>query len=365
MSVTERLQQSTDRAASRALNGFRLATGTTQPNVGATPKDVVWRGGRSQLWHYRNTNVRVSPPLLIVFSLMSRSYILDLSPGNSFIEHLLDAGFDVYLLDWGKPDQRDAPNEFTDYVDDYISASIRRIQQLSGASQVNLLGYCFGGVLTLLHAAHHRRSPLRSLTVMATPVDFSQISSLTNLFKNGLELESILDRDGNVPSQLIRRGFKSLTPTHEVTRHVNLWEKLWNHEYVAAHQAMTRWSNDHISFPGNLAKETVRMLLHDNAMITDQLLVGGDRVHLADITVPLLTVLAKRDHIVPEPASAPLIDLVGSADKHELRLNAGHIGLVVGKTAAKTSIPTIIGFLRQRSDPQSPRAASTRFATHL
>ena len=86
-------------------------------------------------------------------------------------------------------------------------------------------------------------------------------------------------------------------------------------------------------------------------MLNDRLTVGGDPVHLADIRVPFLTVRANRDHIVPPDATSPLIDLVGSPDKHELCLDAGHMGLVVGRTAAKTTVPTIIDFLRRRSEP--------------
>ena len=61
----------------------------------------MWRSGRTELWRYRSDPVSVSPSLLIVYSLFNRSYILDLQPGNSFVEHLLNAGFDVYMLDWG------------------------------------------------------------------------------------------------------------------------------------------------------------------------------------------------------------------------------------------------------------------------
>jgi len=113
---------------------------------------------------------------------------------------------------------------------------------------------------------------------------------------------------------------------------------------------MTAWSDDHVPFPGAAAEETVRMLVRDNGFVTGRLTVGGDRVHLADVRCPFLTVLAKRDHIVPEPAAAPVIELIGALDKHELRLDAGHIGLVVGKTAARTTLPTIIDFLQRRSE---------------
>jgi polyhydroxyalkanoate synthase subunit PhaC len=148
-----------------------------------------------------------------------------------------------------------------------------------------------------------------------------------------------------------------LTPTAEVTRYVTLWERLWNDEYVASYQAMTGWSDDHVPFPGEAARQTVSMLVRANGMLNDRLTVGGDPVRLRDIRVPFLTVRAERDHIVPPEASAPLIDLVGSEDKHELSLAAGHMGLVVGRTAAKTTVPTILDFLRRRSDELVPDAS--------
>ena len=352
--ILDRVRRDVERNALRARNGIKLVAGVDRPGVGCSPKDVVWEHGRTQLWHYRNESpggIRHSPPLLIVFSMVSRSYILDLSPGNSFIEQLLDAGFDVYMVDWGEPDERDAGNGLEDYVDDYIPAAIDRVRELSGADEVNLFGYCFGGDLSLLHAAHHPDSPLRSLSVLATPVDFRHMGPLADIFAvGGLDVDSVVDRNGNVPPQVVVQGFRSLTPTAEVTRYVTLWERLWNDEYVASYQAMTGWSDDHVPFPGRAARQTVRMLVRENGMVNDRLTVGGDRVHLSDIRVPFLTVRGERDHIVPTAATAPLIDLVGSPDKHELALPAGHMGLVVGRTAARTTVPQIIDFLRRRSE---------------
>lgn len=355
--VLDRVRRDVERNAQRARNGIRMAAGVGRPAVGQTPKDVVWERGRCQLWHYRNDpgthgGVRHSPPLLVVFSLISRSYILDLTPGNSFVEQLLTAGFDVYLLDWGEPDERDAHNRLEDYVDDYIPAAVARVLDISGADELNLFGYCFGGNLTLLYAAHHPDAPLRSLTVLATPVDFRHMGPLADVFRvGGLDVDSVLDENGNVPPSVVVQGFRTLSPTAEVTRYVTLWERLWSDEYVTSYQAMTSWSDDHVPFAGDTARQTVRMLVHDNGMVTDRLNLAGDPVHLRDVRVPFLTVRANRDHIVPSDASAPLIDLVGSEDKHELRLDAGHMGLVVGRTAARTTVPTIIDFLRRRSEP--------------
>ena len=350
VNVLDRVLLEVERNALRARNGIRMAAGLSRPKLGTTPKDVVWRRGRSELWHYRNDSVRFSPPLLIVFSLFSRSYILDLQPGNSFVERLLAAGFDVYLLDWGVPDERDAANQLEDYVDDYIPAAVERVRHLTGAEEINLLGYCFGSVLSLLYAAHHLDAPLRSLTVMTTPVDLQQLGPLTSVIgKDGLDVETMLDADGNLPPQIIHQAFQVLKPTAQITQYVDLWERLWGDDYVTAHQAMAGWASDHIPLPGGVAKQLSKMV-QDNAIVNDTLLLGGDRVTLSAITVPFLTVLATRDHIVPEASAAPLIDLVGSPDKHELRLDAGHVGLLVGRGAAKTTIPTIIEFLIERSE---------------
>jgi polyhydroxyalkanoate synthase len=355
--ILDRVRRDVERNALRARNGIKMVAGMDRPDVGQTPKDVVWERGRSQLWHYRNDSdtyggVRYSPPLLIVFSMVSRSYILDLTPGNSFVEQLLKAGFDVYLLDWGEPDERDANNRLEDYADDYIPAAVARVLELSGTDELNLFGYCFGGDLTLLYAAHHPDAPLRSLTVLATPVDFRHMGPLADIFSvGGMEVDSVVDQDGNVPPSVVVQGFRTLTPTAEVTRYVTLWERLWNDQYVASYQAMTGWSDDHVPFPGAAARQTVRMLVRDNGMLEDRLSLGGDTIHLSDITVPFLNVRANRDNIVPPDANVPLIDLVGSPDKHELALDAGHMGLVVGRTAARTTVPTIIDFLKKRSEP--------------
>jgi polyhydroxyalkanoate synthase subunit PhaC len=166
--VLSRVRSEVQRNAIRARNGIHVVTATGAPPVGQTPKDIVWRRGRCQLWRYRNDNVRWTPPLFIVFSLVSRSYVLDLAPGNSFVEHLLGAGFDVFLLDWGVPDERDANNLLEDYALGYLPAAVRRACETAGSDEVNMLGYCFGGVLSLLYAASAPQAPLRSLTCPAT-----------------------------------------------------------------------------------------------------------------------------------------------------------------------------------------------------
>ena len=334
MSVVERVRREIERNTLRVRSGVRLAAGVSPPGVGQTPKEVVWRSGRTELRRYRSDRVSVSPPLLIVYSLFNRSYILDLLPGNSFVEHLLKAGFDVYLLDWGIPDERDAGNTLDDYVDDYLPAAVERVRQIAHDDQVNMLGYCFGGVLSVLYAARYHDAPLWSLTALTTPADFQRLGQLGDLFGGGLDIVTVLDENGNVPADVIQLGFRTLRPTAEITQYVDLWERLWSDQYVAAYQAMTGWATEQVPLPGGVARQIIEMV-RENPLMTDRVIVGGDRVHLADVTAPFLHVLASRDHIIPEASSGPLIELVGSGDKQELRLDAGHVGLLVGRTAAR------------------------------
>src|SRR4051812_9181413 len=352
MALLDRVRRDVDRNARRARNGVKLVAGIDRPRLGQTPKDVVWARDRVELWRYRADGPRRSPPLLIVFSLVSRSYVLDLRPGNSFVEHLQSAGFDVFLLDWLPADERHATHRLEDYADSYLPEAVRHTCEAAGSETVNLFGYCYGGVLSLLYAAHHPDAPLRSLTVMATPVDFSKWGLFTEMSAEGrMPLDAILDEDGNVPASAIRQSFRLLKPTGEVRQYATLLDNVWNDDYVTAYQAMTGWANDHVPFPGASARQTMEMLVRDNGFVSDRVRLDGDPVRLRDITVPMLTVIAERDHIVPEPVAAPLPDLVCSEDDEVLRLLARHIGLVVGRTAAKVTIPRIIEFLKARSEP--------------
>lgn len=351
LEMAGRVRREVERNALRARNGIKLAAGVSRPGVGCTPKDVVWERDRVQLWRYRSDQVRYSPPVLIVFSLISRSYILDLHPGNSFVEHLRNAGFDVFLLDWGIADERDAGNRLEDYIDGYLPRGLQEVMRTAGARDVNLVGYCFGGVLSALSVAANPELPVRSLTTIATPVDFTEMGTFTEMLRDGrVDVDLLVDDTGNVPPNVVRQAFRVLKPTAEVTQYVNLLEHLWNDDYLTAYQTMTQWTGDHVPFPGAAARQTVEMLIRANALMTDQVWLGGRPVRLSSIRCPVLNVIATRDHIVPPAAASPLLSLVGADDRDELRLDAGHIGLAVGRSAGRVTVPTIVDFLAQRSD---------------
>src|SRR3954466_10543163 len=136
------------RSLLRARNGLRYVRGSHRPALGTTPKDVVWQRDKAQLWRYRrDAPARFEQPLVLVTSLVSRSYILDLLPGSSTVEFLRDQGFDVFMLDWGIPDHLDAENTLETYVDEYLPRAVGAVLGESGAEELTMVGYCLGGVL--------------------------------------------------------------------------------------------------------------------------------------------------------------------------------------------------------------------------
>ena len=344
-----RVRRDVGRNLLRARNGVKYVTGIDRPKVGTTPKDTVWRRDKAELWHYRSEGSGSSDrtPVLIVMSLISRSYILDLYPGASFVAALRDEGFDVYMLDWGIPDETDAGNGLTTYVDELLPAAVDAVLEQSGAAELNIIGYCYGGLLSLLLGAAHPDLPVASLTTMATPVDFTEMGMFGRMFDNErLKPDDLVDETGNVPPEIIRNAFRVLKPTAELTQYAVLWEKLWDDKQMEGFQVMGQWTRDHIPFPGRAFRETVE-LMQDGSLMADRVRLGDRPVSLKDIHWPVLNVVAAKDHIVPSPAALPVCELVGSPEARTLELPAGHVGLVMGKAAATTTLPQIFAWLHE------------------
>ena len=350
-----RVRRDVGRNLLRARNGVKYVAGIDRPKVGQTPKDVVWRRDRAQLWHYhpRPEGVTTATPVLIVMSLISRSYILDLHPSASFVAALRDAGLDVYLLDWGVPDERDAGNDLSTYVDDLLPAAVDAVLDDSGEDALSVIGYCYGGVLTLLLGAAHPDLPVASVVTMATPVRFDELGLMGRVFTDSrLEPDDLVDETGNVPPEVIRNAFRVLKPTADLAQYAVLWEKLWDDKQMEGFQVMGQWTRDHIPFPGAAFRDTVA-LMREEALAGGAVQLGDRRVALSDFTWPLLNVVAQKDHIVPCAAATPVVDLVGSEEAETLELPAGHVGLVMGKAASTTTIPAVVGWLQEHGEEVS------------
>lgn len=337
-------------SAHRARNGLEFLTAAKPPLVGRTPKDLVWQRDKVTLWRYRFDAPRFHPPVLVFLGLVSQSYVLDLLPTSSFVRSLGDAGFDVYLLDWGAAEEVDAENTLETYVEFYFPRALDALARDSNCEEVTFVPYCMGAMFALLVAATQPERRIRAMVTLAAPVDFSEMGVMIGPLRDGtLDPETVIDERGLVPGEVIRRFYGARRPTADFVQYVNLWQKLWNDEDTDAHTAMAQWVRDQVPLPGAVFRQVTEMFLRENGFVNGTVRLDGRPVDLQRMTAPILSVTAEHDDIVPNECTTPLAALVAS-DVTDVRIPAGHVGLVMGRRAMTTTLPAITEWLATTSD---------------
>ena len=348
--TVERLRREVDLAIQRGFKGVNYLT-SGAPEVGQSRKDVLATRGTMRLYHYHPLVDEVyRVPVLIVMATTNRGYILDLAPGNSFVEYLLKAGYDVFMLDWAAPVPAEKNLRIEDYVLDFIPDCMRRIRKETGEKDVSIAGYCFGGVLSLLFTALAGKEGPKNLVCFTTPIDFKQMKLFQNWSsQKHFDVDRLVDTYGNVPPEMIHSSFEMLRPASRAAAQVTLWDNIWNDEFVRGYRQLDRWGNDTLPLAGEYFRQTTKELMWGNKLFTGELTIGGNRVDLGAIKQPILHVVAEHDHIVPYEAARHLIARVGSKDKTEVILKGGHVSLLAGPNAARRMWPKLDEWLGERS----------------
>ena len=325
--------------------------------LGATPKDTIYAQGTLKLHHYRPQCESVyRVPVLIVTSLVNQPYILDLVPGQSMVEYLLRQGFDVYMIEWGRPRKEHQHLTLEDHVLDRLPACVQQVLAHSGERELSIIGYCVGGLLSVLWAALNaapkgsaRSGPLKNLVCMATPVNSDGLESLKAWMGEDFDEERLLAEHGNVPAEWVQNALRALRPFGKVAGALNLLNQADKQEVVRSNLRMGKWESDNIPFPGGVFRQMVNDFLRGNRLIQGGWQIGGQTVDLAKIRVPVLHLLAQEDHITPYASSKDLVERVGSADRQEILLKGGHVGLVAGRGAEMRMWPALDAWLAPRS----------------
>lgn len=316
-----------------------------------TPRELVHARGTLRLYHYLPQTPDVyRTPLVVVMSLVSKPDIFDLTPGQSFIEHLVQAGFDVYLVDWGTPRREHRNLGISDYVADLLPECIAQVREHSGEEGVTLVGYCLGGIFCTLYAARENRGPLRNLLLIATPINGEgMVLQRKLLTSQGLDPDLLVDTLGNIPASMIEGAFQMLRPLQKASGQATLLNNLHDPAFVKAHLRIVKWGADALPFPGEAFRGLAKDFVLNNRIVAGGLDVRGVSCTLDRVRVPLLHVVAEHDHVVPRDASADVVRLAGSRDKEEIVVKGGHVSLVAGVGAATRTWPRIVGWLAPRS----------------
>jgi len=350
--LTEILQtEVVKRNLDRVQRGMNVVLNRDPLPVGATPRDVVYAKGTFRLYRYRPLTDEVYRiPVVLVMSLISRPYILDLSPGQSFVEYLLREGFDVFMVDWGIPHPEDKRLDLEYYVLESLPRNIEEVQKVTGEREVSLLGYCMGGLFTLMYNGIFHDAPVANIVCAATPVDFAGM----RLFRRWsdprwFDVDHLVDRLGNIPPDIILRSFEMLRPVERWFSYVRLADNLWNDPWVKNYRLFYRWIHDQMPFPGEAYRQMIKELMWENKLMKGTLAIGGRRVDTTAITCPLLHIMAEHDHIVPFSSTDPLTSIMGSQDKEDIVLKGGHVSLVAGRNAWFRLWPRLSQWLGVRS----------------
>jgi len=328
---------------------------TTKAPIAQTPKELVWTLNKAKLYRYIPVvpkEKRHPVPLLLVFALMNRPYILDLRPGHSFVEFMVSQGYDVYLLDWGIPGPEDKNLKFDDYTMEYMPRAIRKMKSVSGSQEFSLLGWCIGAILTTIYAALRPDDGLRNLVLLTAPLDFSDknITFAKWTDERYFDVDKVLAAYGNMPGEMIDYGAKALKPVENyIVNYLKLWDNLDNPQVVEAWHSMNTWVTDNIPLAGGAFRQLIVDLYRNNRLMKGELMIAGQRVDLSRLRANLLTVIAKGDHITPPCQSEPLLAKVSSHDKEAYHIPGGHIGIMASSGAHKHTWPHIDGWLGPRS----------------
>jgi polyhydroxyalkanoate synthase subunit PhaC len=346
--------------AAETLARLRLARSV---EVGCSARRAVWSEHKTTLYEYlplgaaaasaparrrgRSSAPPPGRPLLICFALVNRPYILDLQPDTSLVRRLLEAGFHVYMVEWGDPDDGDRLRDLNDYLEQGLGGCVRHILSTERTERLDLMGVCQGGVLSLCYSALHREQ-VANLVTLTTAVDFQTPDDLLSKWVRGLDTE-LLARAGNVPGELLNALFLSLMPFRLTQqKYVRLLTGRADQRAVEDFVRMERWIFDSPPQAAQALTQFVRWLYQENRLIRGTLALGGRSVDLKSVRAPLLNLYASADHIVPPAASAVMGQYVGSRDYTACAIDTGHIGMYVSRKAREEIPQRIIGWLEAR-----------------
>ncbi|WP_276273469.1 poly(3-hydroxyalkanoate) polymerase subunit PhaC [Haloarcula litorea] len=327
--------------------------------VGQTPSEVVYEENKLELLHYDaeaagievDEEDKESVPILIVYALINRPYILDLQEERSVVRRLLEAGHDVYLIDWNEPSRLDQHLTLDDYVNRYMDNCVDVVRERSGQDAVNILGYCMGGTMSVMYSALHREK-VNTLGLMAAGLCFDQTGGVLEEWGSDeyYDPQDVVDTFGNVPAEMLDIGFALMDPVDNyVSKYIRLFENLENEAFVENFGRMEKWLGDGIDVAGDTYVQFLEDVYQDNKLYNNELELDGKHVDLENLDMPVLQLMGKYDHLIPPAASKPFTDVIPSEDTETIEFSTGHIGLSVSSSTHEELWPEVAEWYSERS----------------
>ncbi len=348
---TDAVREITEMTAKATQNLSHLRE--SQVEYGQSPKEEVYREDNVVLYRYKSMVEKpYEIPLLIVYALVNRPYMVDLQENRSLVRNLLALGIDVYLIDWGYPKRNDRWLTIDDHVNTYLANCVDFICEQHGLDKINLLSICQGGSMSLCYTALHP-DKVRNLITMVTPVDFNVSDGLLNVWAGctygpqSMNIDTMIDAQGNVPGDFMNFGYLLLKPFQlNVEKYLGLTDILDDEAKLINFMRMEKWIFDSPDQAGETFRQFLKDFYQSNKLIKGEVMLGDQRVDLKNITMPVLNIYAEEDHLVPPKSTLALKDYIGSQDYTVLSYPVGHIGMYVSGKVQNDLPPAIAKWLK-------------------
>ena len=350
--MSEAEGQELERELLRLAQGIReVAMGTPAP-IAQSRRVAVGFRGKARLYYYppRDGGRLQTPLVLFPYLGISRPYIFDLRPGESFAEYLGEQGVPFYLCDWGVFGPEDREMGMDDVIADVIPAMLHQALAHAGADSATLFGYCMGVPMCVSAVAADPSLPVKNLLMMVGPIDFGDGEFATMTAEGSFDVDAIVETFDMMPGEFVRSGFKMMNPMADAQLMATVMTKLDDPVFLAGYRAMNRWASEWVPLPKQFFRQWVQHFYRGNELVQGKFRVLGEAINLREITLPLLCIGAKNDEIVPPASAKALVDQVGSKDKTFLELPGGHISVIAGRRARGEVWPGVIRWLQDHDD---------------
>jgi polyhydroxyalkanoate synthase len=330
-----------------------------------TPHEVVYRMDDVRLLHYyqlgnNGAAIKYSTPLVIVYAPVNSYHIMDIRRGRSIVEHFVRAGFDVYLVDWGR--QLNNKQSLSEYVN-YIHQSVEHVKKITYSKQVSILGYSWGGVLSMIYSSI-RQENVKNLILQSAHVDFHKDSSILALWFRRLPLDDIVREVDSIDCRFINLALIMRNPVvhafdaFRFGGHMNKGTSYYYSELGLDAMRIAAWMTDTPMIPAGFFRDYIGKLYQQNQLVNNELEITlsgkgkPEMVNLTKITMPLLNIVDDKDDICTSAAATPISDIATSKDKELINFPIGHIELSVSSDAHLKLWPQVVNWLAQRSSKE-------------
>jgi polyhydroxyalkanoate synthase len=331
------------------------------------PRTLIDEGTLREVYHYRPA-ARVherGEPVLLVTPLAAPALCYDLRRGCSLVEHFVDAGRPTYLVEYGAVSFRDRNLGMEHWIEEVVPTAIREVSAHAGGRPVHLVGWSLGGVFALLAAAGDTGLPIASVTAVGSPFDVREVPlvaplrPLLNLTDGRGAITRLYQAAGGAPKPLVRWAFQLSSFQKLVTKPLAIARKLDDADYLAQIEAVDRFTDNMIAYPGRTFGQLYHRLLKGNALVDGTFEVGDRMLSVADVTAPVLVFAGASDGIAPiraVKASVPL--LTGSREVRFEIVPGGHLGMLTGRKARTSTWMVLDEWIDQWSQTEAPVAPS-------